>query len=139
MLIEANVAGWGESDNNALGMLAPSSADDAALGWWVARMQRLAASPVEARLLVRALADLDLREVLPDVQVPTLVMHRKDDTAWDIRHSRYIADSVPGARFVELDGVDSLPFVGDADAIIDEIEEFLTGGRRQGELARALL
>src|SRR5262249_29924584 len=85
------------------------------------------------------MAELDVRDTLPDVRVPTLVMHRRDDVAWDVRHSRYIADNIPGARFVELAGADSLPFVGDADAIIDEVEEFLTGGRRGGELVRALL
>jgi class 3 adenylate cyclase len=120
-------------------MLAPSRADDPGLAWWFARMQRLAASPVEARLLFRAMADLDVRETLPGVGVPALVMHRREDTAWDIRHSRYLADNIPGARFVELEGRDSLPFVGDGDAIIDEIEQFLTGGRTQGELSRALL
>jgi class 3 adenylate cyclase len=138
-LIETNVAGWGETENSGLSLLAPSSADDPGLADWFARMQRLAASPVEARLMFKAMADLDVRDALPDVRVPTLVMHRRDDVAWDVRHSRYIAEHIPGARFVELDGADSLPFVGDADAIIDEIEHFLTGGRRGGEVVRALL
>jgi class 3 adenylate cyclase len=56
-----------------------------------------------------------------------------------VRHSQYLAEHIAGARYVELEGVDSLPFVGDSDAIVEEIEEFLTGGRRGGELARALL
>ena len=85
------------------------------------------------------MAQLDVRETLPDIRVPTLVMHRSGDTAWDIRHSRYMAEQIPGARYVELDGVDSLPFVGDHDAIVDEIEEFLTGDRHGAELTRALL
>src|SRR5580692_10428485 len=55
------------------------------------------------------------------------------------RHSLYLAEHIAGARYVELEGVDSLPFVGDSDAIVEEIEEFLTGGRSGGELARALL
>jgi class 3 adenylate cyclase len=66
-------------------------------------------------------------------------MHRPRELVWDVRHSRYLADHIPGARYVELDGVDSLFFVGDSDAIIDEIEEFLTGERTGGELTRALL
>jgi class 3 adenylate cyclase len=66
-------------------------------------------------------------------------MHRVGDIAWDPRHSHYLAEHIPGARYVELDGVDSLPFVGDSDAIVEEIEEFLTGGRAGGEIARALL
>ena len=67
--------------------------------------------------------------------VPTLVMHRPKEQVWDVRHSRYLAENIPGARYVELDGIDSFPFVGDSDAIVEEIEEFLTGGRRGGELA----
>ena len=138
-LIEANVNGWGETESSALATLAPSIADDPAMLGWFARMQRLAASPMEARQMFRAMADIDVRSTLPRVSVPTLVMHRKQDVAWDVRHSRYIAEQIPGARYVELDGADSLPFVGDSDAIIEEVEEFLTGGRLRGELAPALL
>jgi class 3 adenylate cyclase/pimeloyl-ACP methyl ester carboxylesterase len=138
-LIETNVAGWGETDNSALNLIAPSVADDPSMVDWFARMQRLAASPAEARQMFKAMADLDVRETLPNIRVPTLVMHRTDDTAWDVRHSRYTAARIPGARFVELDGMDSLPFAGDFDAIVEEIEEFLTGGRHRTEPARALL
>jgi class 3 adenylate cyclase len=109
------------------------------MGDWFARMQRLAASPVEARFMFRAAADLDVRDALPRIHVPTLVIHRVGDRAWDVRHSRYLAENIPGARYVELDGVDSFPFVGDQDGIIEEIELFLTGGRSGGELARALM
>jgi class 3 adenylate cyclase len=138
-LNEVNVSGWGETTNIALTLLAPSVADDPAMVDWFARMQRLAASPAEARSMFSATADLDVRATLPRVAVPTLVMHRAQDTAWDVRHSRFIAAEIPGARYVELDGNDSFPFVGDVDAILDEVEEFLTGGRSGGELVRALL
>jgi class 3 adenylate cyclase/pimeloyl-ACP methyl ester carboxylesterase len=136
---ERTVATWGEIGSPALPMLAPTMADDPALAAWFARLQRLAASPSEARILLNAAADLDVREALPRIRVPTLVMHRSGDSAWDHRHSRYLAEHIPGARYVELEGIDSLPFVGDSDAIVEEIEEFLTGGRGGGELARALL
>jgi len=136
---ETNATTWGSTDSPVLGIVAPSVADDLALAEWLARMQRLAASPAEARALASGLADMDVREALPRISVPTLIMHRTGDQAWDVRHSRYLAEHVPGARYVELDGVDSFPFVGDSDAIIDEIEGFLTGGRRGGEHARALL
>ena len=102
-------------------------------------MQRLAASPSEARIISRAMVDLDVRDALPRIRVPTLVMHRPRELVWDVRHSRYLAEHIPGARYVELEGIDSFPFVGDSDAILEEIEEFLTGGRRGGEIARALL
>ena len=120
-------------------VLAPSVADDPALAAWFARMQRLSASPSEARIISRAMVDLDVRHVLPQIRVPTLVMHRPNELVWDVRHSRYLAEHIPGARYVELEGVDSFPFIGDSDAILEEIEEFLTGGRAGGELARALL
>ncbi|MGO8906414.1 MAG: adenylate/guanylate cyclase domain-containing protein [Solirubrobacteraceae bacterium] len=136
---ELTIATWGETRGPGLPTLAPSMADDPALAEWFARIQRLAASPGEARMLLLAAADLDVREKLPLIRVPTLVMHRSLDQSWDVRHSRYLAAHIPGARYVELEGADSLPFVGDSDAIVEEIEEFLTGGRSGGALARALL
>ncbi len=134
-----NFGGWGEADSQVLRLVAPSMVDDPALAEWFARMQRLAASPAEAQVIAKAMVDVDVREALPRIRVPTLVMHRHGDQAWDVRHSQYLAEHIAGARYVELEGVDSLPFVGDSDAIVEEIEEFLTGGRRGGELARALL
>lgn len=136
---EHTVAAWGETDGPGLPVLAPSMADDPALTTWFARLQRLAASPSQARILLNAAADLDVRDALPRIHVPTLVMHRSGDNAWDPRHSRYLAEHIVGARYVELEGRDSLPFIGDSDAIVEEIEEFLTGGRSGGELSRALL
>ncbi len=136
---ERTVAAWGEPDGPGLPVLAPSVADDPAFAAWFARLQRLAASPSQARILLRAAADLDARDALPRIRVPTLVMHRSRDSAWDPRHSRYLAEHIAGARYVELEGVDSFPFLGDSDSIVEEIEEFLTGGRSGGELARALL
>ena len=136
---ERTLAGWGEVESPAFPVLAPSVADDPALAEWFARLQRLSASPSAARVLLNATADLDVRETLPRIRVPTLVMHRSQDSAWDPRHSRYLAEHIPGARYVELQGIDSFPFVGDSDAIIEEIEEFLTGARSGGERTRALL
>ena len=136
---ERTVATWGETGGPAMPVLAPSLGDDPSLAAWFARLQRLAASPTQARVLLNAGAKLDVRELLPRISVPTLVMHRSGDIAWDPRHSRYLAQRIAGARYVELDGVDSLPFVGDSAAIVEEIEEFLTGGRGTGEVSRALL
>jgi class 3 adenylate cyclase len=136
---DLTVATWGETKGPGLPAVAPSMADDPGLAAWFARIQRLAATPGEARTLLMAAVGLDVRETLPRIGVPTLVMHRSRDQAWDVRHSRYLAANIPGARYVELDGADSLPFVGDSDAIVEEIEEFLTGARSGGEFARALL
>jgi len=138
-LSERAIATWGEANSDAMSAWAPSMADDPALVAWFARMQRLAASPNEARVIFDAMVDLDVREVLPRIRVPTLVMHRPKELMWDVRHSRYLAEHIAGSRYVELTGSDSFPFVGDSDALIEEVEEFLTGVRGGGELARALL
>jgi len=130
---------WGEPDNELMSRLAPSMADDPALAAWVARTQRLTASPSEARTIVGTLADADVRDALEEIRIPTLIMHRPAEQVWDVRHSRYLADHIPGARYVELEGADSLPFIGDSDAIVQEVEEFLTGGRRGGDVERDLL
>src|SRR5204863_329388 len=138
-LTERTIESWGEPNSETMALFAPSMADDPSLSEWFARLQRLAASPTEARTIFGAMVDLDVRQVLPDIHVPTLIMHRPGEHVWDVRHSRYLAEHIPGARYVELEGEDSFPFVGDSDAIVEEIEEFLTGGRHGGELARALL
>src|SRR5665213_235224 len=122
---ERNFEHWGEVDSPMLQMLAPSMSGDQALARWFARVQRLSTSPAEARAMSEAIAKVDVRPALAHIGVPTLVMHRRHDEAWDIRHSRYLAEHIAGARYVGLEGVDSLPFVGDSDAIVEEIEEFL--------------
>jgi len=129
VVIETTVSGWGEASSPVLKRLAPSVAEDPVLIAWFSRLQRLAASPVEARLISKGAVDIDVRAALPRIGVPTLVMHREGDLAWDVRHSRYLAQHIEGARYVELAGGDSLPFFGDSDAIVEEIESFLTGGR----------
>jgi class 3 adenylate cyclase/pimeloyl-ACP methyl ester carboxylesterase len=138
-LSEQTVAAWGQTNPLAMSLWAPSMAEDPTLVAWFARMQRLAASPTEARIITEALVDVDVRHLLPQIRVPTLVMHRPQELVWDVRHSRYLAEHIPGARYIELEGIDSFPFVGDSDAILEEVEEFLTGVRSGGELVRALL
>jgi class 3 adenylate cyclase len=138
-LTERNIRTWGELDGEGLRMLAPSMAGDPRLAGWLARMQRLAASPSEARTLLMAANDLDVRDALARIRVPALIMNRRDEGGWDPRHSRYLAEHIPGARHVELEGVDSFPFLGDSDSILEEVEEFLTGHRGGIEPARALL
>lgn len=96
--------------------------------WW-ARFERLGASPGAWRELAEILAQVDVRQVLPNIQVPTLVIHRTGDRIVDVGQGREIARRIPTATFVELPGDDHIPFLGDPDAIVDEIEEFLTGVR----------
>jgi class 3 adenylate cyclase len=85
------------------------------------------------------MSDVDVHEDLPNLTVPTLVMHRTGDAFMDIRHSRYLAEHIPNARYVELAGEDSLLSTGDTESIIGAIEEFLTGGRRRMSAQRRLL
>jgi pimeloyl-ACP methyl ester carboxylesterase len=132
------IENWGEPEHSPMELFAPSVGDDPTLRTWFARLQRLAASPGEARAMSYASVDLDVRELLPHISVPALVMHRPEERVWDVRHSRYLAEHIPGARYVELEGVDSFPFLGDSDAVLEEIEEFLTG-TRGGEITRSLL
>jgi class 3 adenylate cyclase len=138
-LTARNTATWGELDSELLAQLAPSMNGDPGLLAWFARTQRLSASPREARTIAAATADLDVRELLPTIRVPTLVMHRPAELVWDVRHSLYLAEHIAGARYVELAGADSFPFLGDSEAIVEEIAEFLTGGRTGTAPARELL
>ncbi|HEY2718547.1 MAG TPA: alpha/beta hydrolase, partial [Solirubrobacteraceae bacterium] len=92
---ERTVATWGEIGGPGLPVLAPSMADDPALAAWFARLQRLSASPSEARILLNGATDLDVREVLPQIGAPALVMHRSEDDSWDPRHSHYLASNIP--------------------------------------------
>jgi hypothetical protein len=96
--------------------------------WWGAYL-RTAASPGAAVALTRMNSEADIRGVLPAIRVPTLVLHRTGDKCLLVDEGKYIADRIRGARFVELPGVDHLPFVGDQDGLLDEVEEFLTGVR----------
>ncbi len=104
---------------------APSKADDPAFREWWATYLRMGASPGAALTLTRMNAEIDIRHVLPAVRVPTLVLHRTDDQCLKVEEGRFVASRIPGARFVELPGNDHLPFVGDQDAMLDEIEAFL--------------
>src|SRR5262245_38802847 len=134
--VAVSAKGWGEGI--ALGGWAPSRRGDADLREWWARLQRLAASPGMVRNIFALYPKLDIRDVLPSIQAPTLVLHRRDDRMVDIDLGRYLADHIPGAKFVELEGTDHLFFTGDADAIVDEIEEFLTGVRPRPAVERVL-
>jgi len=103
-------------------------ADPAMQRWWAARC-RASASPGAARDLILMNSLIDVRPVLPAIRVPTLVMHRAGDLDSRVEEGRYIAEHIPGARFVELAGDVHVPWV-DADPIADETEAFLTGVRR---------
>lgn len=123
--------GWGGPV--ALAERAPSMADDKEFKKAWATYLRSSASPGAVVALWRMNMEIDIRPILPAIHVPTLVLHRTGDKTIDVRGARYMAEHIPGARFVELPGDDHLFTVGDTDAILDEIEEFLTGTRHGSE------
>jgi pimeloyl-ACP methyl ester carboxylesterase len=115
---------------------APSRAGDPAFREWWASYLRMGASPGAAVALTRMNADVDVRDILPSVRVPTLVLHRTGDRCLKVEEGRYLASHIPGATFVELPGDDHLPFVGDQDALIAQIENFLKREAPQPNAAR---
>jgi DNA-binding winged helix-turn-helix (wHTH) protein/pimeloyl-ACP methyl ester carboxylesterase len=121
---------------------APSRAADPAFRDWWAHYLRQGASPGAALALTRMNAEVDVREVLPLIRVPTLVLHRSGDRCLRVEEGRYVASRIPGARFVEVAGIDHLPFVGDQEALLTEIEGFLgafgCGAGEEGALATVL-
>jgi pimeloyl-ACP methyl ester carboxylesterase/DNA-binding winged helix-turn-helix (wHTH) protein len=117
---------------------APSVAGEQSFRDWWAEYLRMGASPSAALALTQMNAEIDVRAVLPSVRVPSLIIHRTDDALLPVGGGRYVASLIPGAKFVELPGRDHLVFVGDQDAILDEIEEFLTGARTLPEVDRVL-
>jgi class 3 adenylate cyclase len=128
---------WGEG---ALLMLnAPSRRDDAAFIEHFSRIERAAASPGSVRALMRANYDIDVRSLLPTLRVPTLILHRADDGLVPVRAGRYLAEHIPGARYAEIPGSDHLVLdLETQDIIADQIEEFMTGGRRRLEADRVV-
>jgi class 3 adenylate cyclase/pimeloyl-ACP methyl ester carboxylesterase len=137
-LVEAMIARWGRPDSPVITFLAPSLAGDERFREFWARFERAAASPGAFAALMRMNAEIDVRHVLPTIRVPTLVLHREGDSAVNVDQGRYIAERIPGAKYVELPGVDHLPMAGDFDAMVDEVEEFLTGVRHAPESDRVL-
>jgi pimeloyl-ACP methyl ester carboxylesterase len=128
---------WGTGAISAE-LFAPSRASDERFRQSWARFERYAASPSGIRALIRMAADTDARGVLSTIRVPALVIHRVGDIMNRIASARYLAERIRGARIVELPGNDHFPWVGDTEAILGEVEEFLTGVRQGPESDRVL-
>jgi pimeloyl-ACP methyl ester carboxylesterase len=129
--------GWGEGA--LLSMFAPAyCGDENARKMW-GRYQRAGASPAMGRAVFQALAEIDVRDILPVIGVPTLVLHRVGDRVAPVEGARLMASAIPGAKLVEFEGDDHMPMMGDHGALVDEIEEFLTGTRRRRPPDRALV
>jgi class 3 adenylate cyclase len=120
---------WGHG--SILDAMAPSLANEPGLRDVFARYERSAVSPGAVMAMMKMVYAIDLHDLLPMIRVPTLVVHRRDARRIPVESGRYLAEHIPGARFVEVPGVDSFMWAGDQEAIVDEIEEFLTGVRPQ--------
>ena len=128
---------WGSG--NSLPLFAPSMAGDATFQEWWGKFERLGANPGAAITIMRMNSQIDITDVLPTIQVPTLVVHRTGDVAVDVEGGRELASLIPGAKLVELPGDDHLFTVGEnRHQIYQEIEEFLTGTKSEPIFDRVL-
>lgn len=129
---------WGVT-SEILDLTAPSHANDPRFRNWWLRYSRLAMPRFAAATMFRWVTEIDVRSVLPTIRVPTLVLHRVGNRHHRVPFGRFLAEHIPEAKYVELPGADSFPFhAGDSTALLDEVEEFLTGTRAPAVLDRRL-
>jgi class 3 adenylate cyclase len=134
--VEMILPHWG--DGAVLDVVAPSLGDDPAARAALGRLERATASPGMLLSLAAMFLDTDVREVVPNVHTPTLVMHRRHDLLVNVRNGRWLAEHLPDARMVELPGQDHSPWFQDVDRVLEEIQEFLTGTHYLPEPDRVL-
>jgi class 3 adenylate cyclase len=123
--LEFSLPAWGTGES--LDTFAPTLADDPAARQHQAKLERYGATPGMLQKVFLMFLDTDVREVLPAVNVPTLVLHRKGDRVVNVNAGRWMAEQIRGARFVELPGPDHLAYAGDTEALLREVELFVTG------------
>ncbi len=129
---------WGQHAEGMVELFAPSFADDPQAVEFTARLERSAASPAMVQQIFEMFLDIDVRAILPTIHIPTLVLHRRGDRVVNRRAGEALAEQIPDARYVELPGIDHLPWAGDSEGVLGEIEEFLTGARSVAEPDRVL-
>jgi len=127
---------WGQGVGTEI--FIPSIATRPGVREWLARFERSCASPRNVNVLFRMFLDLDVRDIVSSIHVPTLILHRTQDYVVNVRSGRWLAEHIPGARLIELPGIDHVPFTGDVDALVDEMQEFITGTRERAEPDRVL-
>jgi class 3 adenylate cyclase len=127
---------WG--DGSLVEVTAPSQADNPEVREFIGRMSRATASPGMLWGLTKMFMDLDVRDIVPSVRAPTLVLHRRRDRLVNVRHGRWLAEHLPDARLVELEGDDHDPRYERLDEWLGEVQEFLTGARAEREPERTL-
>jgi class 3 adenylate cyclase len=129
---------WGTPQNIAVTRWAPSLAGDPEACKRRAAYLRASASPGAAIAIMKMNREIDVRHVLPAIRVPTLILHRTAEQVIDVANARYMAEHIPGAKLIELVGPDHSYLEGDRDALLDEVEVFLTGARHVHEPERVL-
>ena len=132
--IARTIETWGDLGDDDFEVMAPSRAGDPAFRAWVQRYMRLSASPRAAGVLMEMNSKIDVISILPTIQVPTLLLYRKEDRDVLVEEGRDIASRIPGARLVELPGADHLFWAGNSEEMLGEIEEFVTGHAHRGAL-----
>jgi class 3 adenylate cyclase len=135
-VIEPSLAHWGEGTRGI--PLAPSLASDPAYVEWFGKLERLTAGPALMRRQMELNSETDVRAILPQVRVPTLVVSRPETEFYDGGHAHYVTERIPDARLLELPGEDIFVAGAEAQPLIDELEEFFTGARRERPPERVL-
>jgi class 3 adenylate cyclase len=122
---------WGTPESSTVRIITPSKLGDATFARWSQRYERQSSTPGGLLAAWRWIREIDIRAVLPSIQCPTLVTHRRDDRLVRVEFGRELAELIPGARFVELEGEAHSPQWGDQEAVLKLLEEFLTGRHRE--------
>jgi len=135
--LEAIRTGWGSQPVGIEDRIPSQARDERFRQWWTRYLVR-SASPSAVLALARMNAQIDVRGALPAVRVPTLIMHRSGDRALDVGGSRYMAQQIAGARYIEYPGEDHLPWTSDPDPVLGDIEQFVTGARHAPDIDRVL-
>jgi pimeloyl-ACP methyl ester carboxylesterase/DNA-binding SARP family transcriptional activator len=134
-LLELLIAGWGTQESITLDVFAPTAAADDSYRAWEPRYERQSASPAALRQVLDSIVATDVRPLLSSVDAPVLVLHRSGDPIVPLALAREAASGIPGARLVELDGVDHFAQVGDIDSWLDHVEELVAGSVQEGRPA----
>lgn len=116
----------------------PGSAGDERYTRWWAKYQRMSASPGRSTSMATLIFEIDVRHVLSAIHVPTLVVHRRDVSFFPVDHGRYLAEHIPGAKLIELDGSDAFVYLGNTAELLDQVEEFITGTKPATDVDRVL-
>ncbi len=129
---------WGTGSIDWITVVAPSQVENTPFHTQLARLERGSVSPGAATAMQLVIGSLDVRAVLPSISTETLVLHHRDNFYMPLSYGRYVGANIADARFVELDGADHLYWVGNPEATLDEIEQFVTGSRSQPRNERVL-